>query len=230
VLTLAIVSAVGASTSVAASIDLSSDRSALGAYHRYVSVLVGAAGHGARMEHRYVTGVRRGCRGVLTPLGSLTSSQIDRRALLQFGEEVGGDLAIAFDREALTPFRELTAALNHLKWSAPRSARTVASLLAAEDRSLNVPHSKLCSDARALVARPSTEPHGTHAFLATYLPAAKKSTRQLAPFLSLLARYQTPAEGGVIASIRALVTRFNAISRADEKLDSARVLAALGLR
>jgi hypothetical protein len=167
---------------------------------------------------------------VLTPLGSLTSSQIDRRALIEFGEEVGGDLAIAFDREALTPFRELTAALKHLRWSAPRSAGTVASLLVAEGRSLRVPHSKLCADARALVAHPSAEPHGTRAFLAAYLPAASKSNRQLAPFLSLLARYQTPAEAGVIASIRALVARFKVISRADEKVDSRRVLKALGLR
>lgn len=226
----AVLAAAVPAASLAASIDLASDRTALGAYHRYVSVLVGGTRSGARADHRYVKGVRGTCGGVLTPLASVSASQLNQRVLLDFGEEVGGDLAVAFDTEAVAPFDRLAAALGRLHWSSPQSARTVSSLLAAERRSLKVAPSKLCADARALVAKPSTEPHGTRAFLARYLPAANLSKRRLAPFLSLLARYQTAGEAKVIASIRTRVARFNAASKAQEKADGIQLLAALGLR
>jgi hypothetical protein len=224
------IAAVWSDAAIAAGTDVSSDQAALTAYHRYVTALVTGMSTGERTARQYAATFGTQCPSVLAPLAALPKTQVNQSALSAFGEEVGGDLAIAFNTEAVVPSQRLSSSLGRLKWSTRRSRDTVASLLSALKASLQVQQSDLCTDARALVAQPLVEPSGTRAFLAVYLPAATLAKRRLVPFLALLGRFQTTSDSAMISSISSLVTQFNTISHVDENALGSVLLRALGLR
>jgi hypothetical protein len=217
-------------TALAAPIDVASDQVALSAYDRYVTALVAGVGSGNRADLQYVASVRLDCGGVLAPLASRSPGQVSQSALLDLGEEIGGDLAIELHTEAMTPFSRLTTAIGRLRWSLRRTGQTVMSFLSAVQASLLVPLSDLCADVRSLASQPTQEPAGTRLFLANYLPAARLAKQRLAPFLAVLARYATPNQASLIGTIRRLVAQFNATAKADETANGASALNALGLR
>ena len=223
------IAAVWSDAAIAAPVDVSSDHVALIAYHRYVAALVAGTIAGNRTAGQYGSAVGSQCAGVLAPLISLPKASVSQSALTAFGEEVGGDLAIAFDTEAVAPSARLSATLAHLRWSLRRTRHTVASMLSALKGSLQVRRSNLCADARALVAQPTAEPAGTRAFLAGYLPTASIAKRRLAPFLAMLARYQPPADSAIVSSIGSLVTQFSQTSRQAENALGSSLLKSLGL-
>jgi hypothetical protein len=224
------IAAVWSDAAIAAPIDASSDQIALTAYHQYVTALLTGTGTGNRTARQYATAIGAKCPTVLAPLAALPHAQINQFALGAFGEEVGGDLAIAFDTEAVAPAVQLSTTLAHLKWSTRRSRQVVAAMLGALKASLQVRQSDLCADAHALASRPSVEPPGTRVYLASYLPVAALAMRRLTPFLALVSRYQTSTESALIASIASLVTQFNTTSHTDEKALGSALLKALGLR
>jgi hypothetical protein len=209
--------------------DTASDRVALHAYHRYVSALVAGIPDGVSADAGAVASVQSDCPGVLRPLRTKPAGSVNRPAVVAFGEEIGGDMSVAFHGEAAAPFAQFATAVGKLRWSSRATARTVSALVRAVRASLAIPQSDLCSDARALASDPLSEPSGTSSFLAAYLPATTAATQQLKPFLNVLSRYQTAGEHRTIASINHLVARFSRESTADENADSDQVLAALGL-
>jgi hypothetical protein len=231
-LTIAVLLATGVvcpASAAAAPIDTTSDQIALVAYDRYVTALVAGVGSGARADLQYIASVRVDCGRVLAPLASRPPGQVSQGALLDLGEEIGGDLAIELHTEAIAPFARLKSAIGKLRWSTRRTNQAVTAFLSAAQASLLVPLSDLCADARSLASQPTQEPAGTRLFLANYLPAAKLARQRLGPFLAVLARYATPTEASVIATIRRLVAEFNATAKADETADGATALTALGL-
>jgi hypothetical protein len=226
----AAIAAVWSDAAIAAPSDVSSDHVALTAYHQYVTALVNGTGRGNRTAREYATALGAECPSVLAPLAALPKTQVNQFALGAFGEEVGGDLAIAFDTEAVAPSARLSTTLSRLKWSTRRSRQTVTTMLSTLKASLQVPQSDLCADARALALQPSVEPSGTRSFLASYLPVAAVAKRRLTPFLALLARFQTATDSALVATIGSLVTQFNTTSHADENALGTVLLKLLGLR
>lgn len=232
---LALASAIGiicgsAITAAAAPVDVASDHIALTAYSAYVGALVTDTEAGRTSAGAYVQNVRHSCGGALRHLSTAAHKSVSASALLAFGQEIGGDLAIRFDTEAVTPFSTLSGALTPLRWSRTATDRTVSSFLNAERASLQIAQSNLCPDARALATHPGVEPAGTTRFLATYLPAAALAKGRLGPFLAVLSRYQTASEAGVIGSIRALAAQFSSTEKVVVTTDDTALVAALGLR
>jgi len=214
----------------AAPLDFASDRVALSAYHTYVGALVADTGTGRSATRGFILGVRRSCGGTLSSLASHGRKNLSESALLAFGQEIGGDVAIEFDAEALTPFTTLSSRLGPLRWSRPATSRAMSAFLTAERASLQIAPSNICADARALSARPSAEPAGTGRFLTSYLPAAALAKSRLKPFLAVLSHFQTPSEAGVIGSIGTLAAQFAASSKTTVAAGDSALVAALGLR
>ena len=213
----------------AAPIDTASDHAALKAYHTYVGALVASVPGGKRADASFVSTVDQNCANVLSNLGSLSSSQVSQSALQQFGEEIGGDLALRFHSAAAPAFTKLSAALAKLRWSSPSSSRAIHGLLTAVKATLALTPSDLCADARQLAAQPKAEPAGTQTFLRTYLPESALAKRRLTPFLDVLARFQTAKDHRVITSIDSLVQQFDAAASAAETKSSNQVVHDLGL-
>jgi len=224
--TVALAAATGAQ---AARIDSSSDQTALTTYHTYVSALANATATARQTDETFIGMVDSHCANVLQPLSSLSSSQLSQPVLVDFGTEIGADLSLEFHRVASKPFTRLAQTLGALRWSSPASTRTISGLISAVRASLAIAPSSLCTDARALVANPQTEPAGTRSFLATYLPATSLAKQRLAPFLKLLAKYQSASDSSVIKSIDTLVDEFSAASAAETKTDTNTIVSDLGL-
>ncbi len=228
-LALAFVLILAPANAISAPLDTAADHTALIAYHQYLTALVDRLGAGRLSDLGLVESVRARCGRVLAPLKSTPGSQVSQSALRDFGEEIGGDLAVEFHAEAMSAFTRLSTTLDGLRWSSSRTTSTVSALVDAIHASLEVSVSSLCADARALAAHPGTVPPGTSAFLAAYLPATELAKQRLAPFLSVLERFQTPREAREIGSIDRLVSQFNATSTTVENADSVKIVAALGL-
>jgi hypothetical protein len=228
-LALALVLMLTPANAFSASLDTASDHTALTAYHQYLTALVDRLGTGRLSDRGFVESVRARCARVLAPLTSRSGSQVSPSALRDFGEEIGGDLAVEFHAEATPAFTQLSRTLDGLRWSSRQTTSTVYALVEAIHASLEVSVSSLCTDAHALAAHPDAVPKGTTAFLAAYLPATELAKQRLTPFLSVLERFQTTREAREIGSIDRLVSQFNATSTAVENADSAKILTALGL-
>ncbi len=226
---LAFVLTLTPAAAIAARLDVASDHTALTAYHHYLTALVDRLGSGRLDDRGFTESVRQHCGRVLAPLRTTSEGRVSPSAVRDFGEEIGGDLAVEFHAEAMPAFRQLSATLDGLQWSRPQTSDAVSALVDAIRGSLQVPVSNLCADARELAAHPDAVPHGTSVFLAAYLPAAELAKQRLAPFLKVLERFQTAGEAREIGEIDRLVAQFNATSGTVENTDSAAIVAALGL-
>ncbi|MGO9901545.1 MAG: hypothetical protein ACLP0J_18100 [Solirubrobacteraceae bacterium] len=209
---------------LATPLDTSSDRAALTAYEHYMTSLDDGIGAANRRDQAFAASVQKGCAGVLT---LLTSGQAHSSAVHDLGEEIGDDVAVAFDAEAIQPFTRFSSTLARLRWSSGATANTTAALIAATRASLAIKPSTLCADAQAVASAPASEPARTRTFLAVYVPAARAASKRLAAFLGVLERFETSSEAGLIAAVNRLVTRYESASKADQDDGSAQIINVL---
>jgi hypothetical protein len=149
--------------------------------------------------------------------------------LSNFGEEIGGDLALAFLSEAKGPFAQLSTAIAGLQWSSPAPAYAIRQLLAAERTVLKMPPSHLCANASLVSSYPRVIPAATQAFLNRYLAASANVARRFHNFLWVLQRHETRADRPLVAAIDTLVAQFGAASASAEQTYSQSVMSNLGL-
>jgi hypothetical protein len=209
--------------------DNASDRAALQDYHTYLVALIKNEATGTQRDIAFTVKVRKRCSGVLTALSTLPTARVSSTALSDLGEEIGGDLALAYLSEASRPFAQLSTALYSLPWNEAAPAEAVNGLLRAESAVLGLSMSSLCADAQALANHPRVVPAGTQAFLTPYLTASARLKQQLTAFLSVLSHDATTHENQLIASIDQLVSKFAANSAIVEHTDANTILQTVGL-
>lgn len=210
---------------LAAHIDTASDRAALAAYDKYMSSLNAGITAASDRDDAFAASVRKGCAGVLS---SLPPDRVDSPAVVDLGHEIGDDVAVEFDAQAVPAFTKLSSALGRLGWSSSATARTVAAVIAAMRGSLAIKPSRLCADAHAVASAPASEPVRTRRFLSVYAPAARAASRWLTAFLGVLGRFETSSEAGLIAAVNRLVTRYQSASSTDQGDASAQIISILG--
>jgi hypothetical protein len=211
------------------SLNEASDQAALTAYRRYLQSLLSNSWLGRQRDAALVSTVASSCQNALTQLSGEPSTPVRETVLSYFGEEIGGDLALAFLSEAKGPFLRLSAALQNLRWSSPAPAIAIRQLLADEQRILDMPQSSLCADASLVSSYPKVIPAPTLTFLNRYLALTARVTRRFQNFLIVLQRYETRAERPLVATIDNLVSQFNNASTMAEQTYSQSILSDLGL-
>ncbi|MGO9754747.1 MAG: hypothetical protein ACLP8S_32425 [Solirubrobacteraceae bacterium] len=210
---------------LATALDTSSDHAALTAYERYMATLNARITAANDRDHTFVASVQNGCAGVLS---SLPADRVNGPAVHDLGEEIGDDVAVEFDADAVPAFMRFSSALGRLSWSSSTTTNTIAALIAALRASLAIKPSALCADARAVASAPASEAAGTRHLLAVYAPAVRVASRRLAAFLRVLERFETPSEAGLIAAVDRLVDRYQSTSSADQDGASTKLISILG--
>jgi hypothetical protein len=211
------------------SLNAVSDQAALTAYRRYLQSLVSNAGLGRQRDAALVSTVASSCQNALTQVSGEPSTPVRQAVLSNFGEEIGGDLALAFLSEAKRPFEKLSTVLGSLRWSSPVPATAIRQMLSAERSVLNMPQSSLCADAAQVSSYPRVTPVATTNFLTRYLDVSATVSRRFQNFLTVLQRYETAAQRPLLAVIDSLVSQFEAASTAADQTYSQSILSDLGL-
>jgi len=211
------------------SLNAASDQAALTAYRKYLQSLVSSSGLGRERDAVLVSTVASSCQNALTQLSSEPSTPVRQAVLSNFGEEIGGDLALAFLSEAKRPFSKLSTQLGALRWSSTAPATAIRQMLTAERTVLNMQQSSLCADAAEVSSYPRVTPPATASFLTHYLNASATVSRRFQNFLTVLQRYETNSERQLVAAIDNLVGQFGTASTAADQTYSQSILSDLGL-
>jgi hypothetical protein len=211
------------------SLNAVSDHTALTAYQAYIQSLVANANLGRQRDAALVSTVASSCQNALGQLSGEPSTPVRQAVLANFGEEIGGDLALAFLSEAKRPFAQLSTVLGGLQWSYGAPAKAIRQLLSAERTVLRMPPSDLCANASQVSSYPRVIPTATQAFLSRYLAASANVSSRFHDFLTVLQRHETKADRPLVAEIDALVAQFGAASAAAEQTYSESVMSNLGL-
>lgn len=209
--------------------DAASGEVALDAYETYIQALVASTKLGRERDATLVSTVQSTCPNALAPLNGEASTAARQAVLSRFGEEIGGDLALKFQSAAARPFKQLSRVLTGLEWSTPAPANAIKRLLSAERTVLRMPQSTLCANATAVASFPKLIPLPTQSFLKRYLGASANLNRRLHTFLTVIERYETPADEPVVSEIDALVAEFSAASQSAEQTYSQSIMSDLGL-
>jgi len=211
------------------SVDTSSDLAALTAYRAYLQALVGNATEARAAEQLFVNTTASTCEGALTPITTMSRSDVNGDALTALGQEIGSDLWLSFSSAAADPFTQLSATLGGLHWTHDTTAQAVTAFVKAERTALTMQASNLCKDALLLAAKPMVEPTTAKAFLFRYQTARTLLKAKLATFLSVLERFQTPAETKLVSSIDKLASQFDSISLTAQHTSATTLLTDLGI-
>ena len=209
--------------------DAASGELALNAYETYIQALVANTKLGRARDATVVSTVQSTCANTLAPLVGEPSTPVRQVVLSNFGEEIGGDLALKFQSAAVRPFRQLSSLLTSLVWSTPTPANAIKHLLSAERTVLSMPQSALCDNAAAVASFPKVIPEPTQSFLKRYLSASASVNRRLHTFLTVIQGYETAADRPVVSQIDALVAQFSAASQNAEATYSQSIMSDLGL-
>ena len=218
-----------ATTTPAPTLNSASDQSALSAYRKYLQALVANAQLGRQRDAALVSVVAGSCQNALSQLDGEPGTPMRQLVLANFGEEIGGDLALAFLSEATRPFAQMSLVLGSLRWSSAAPITAIRQLLASERRVLNLPQSNLCADAAQVESSPRVIPSSTLSFMKRYLDASALVSRRFHACLAVLQRYETAAERPLVASIDSLVTQFSSASTSAVQTYSQSLLLDLGL-
>ena len=211
------------------SLNSASDHLALTAYKSYLQALVLNANLGRQRDAAMVSTVASSCQNALSQLRGEPSTPVRQAVLANFGEEIGGDLALAFLSEAKRPFAQLSAVLGGLPWSYRAPANAIRQLLRAEKTVLRLPPSDLCANASQVSSYPRVIPVATQSFLNGYLAASANVSSRFHNFLTVLQSHETKADRPLVAEIDTLVAQFSAASQSAEQTYSQSVMSELGL-
>ena len=216
-------------TTTPPSLNSASDHLALTAYKSYIQALVLNANLGRQRDAALVSTIASSCQNALSQLRGEPSTPVRQAVLANFGEEIGGDLALAFLSEAKRPFAQLSAALAGLPWSYRAPAYAIRQLLRAEKTVLRMPPSDLCANASQVSSYPRVIPIATQSFLSGYLAASANVSSRFHNFLTVLQSHETKADRPLVAEIDTLVAQFSAASTSAEQTYSQSVMSELGL-
>jgi hypothetical protein len=216
-------------TTTPASLDAASDHLALTAYRTYIQALVSNAKLGRQRDAAFVSTVASSCQNALSQLNGEPSTPVRQAVLSNFGEEIGDDLALAFQSAARRPFAQLSTVLGGLQWSSGAPAYAIRQLLSAERSVLKMPQSNLCADASQVSSNPRVIPATTQSFLSRYLAASANLSHRFNTFLTVLQRHETSADHPLVAEIDSLVAQFGAALASGEQTYSQSVMSNLGV-
>jgi hypothetical protein len=210
-------------------VDTSSDLAALTAYRTYLQALVAGAA-GARADAQsFVTTTSSTCQGALTPITAMAKADVSGDALTALGQEIGSDLWLSFSAGATDSFAGLSATLAGLNWTQHSTAQAVTAFIRAERAVLTMAPSNLCKDALLLASKPTVEPISATSFLLRYQNARTTLKAKLANFLSVLERFQTPAEAKLVTSIDKLASQFDSLALTAQQSSATMLLTDLGI-
>ena len=191
----------------AAPVNRASDRAALNAYHAYLHDLVSLVPTWRQDDNTYINSISGQCGGVFK---HAAISSFNKKALLTFSLEAGGDLdAVSVYPSTRPVLGKLAGSLASLHWSSAGIRNVVSAYVAAERRLVTVGPSNLCADARALEASHGQRvSHGTAAFAVKFAHRVVAADRAGSAFLTVLAKFATPSEHGLITSTAHLLHQF----------------------
>lgn len=224
--TLVLLGVLPCASATARTINGRADHAALGAYRTYLHALVRSEVAAARRDHRFVSHVEGVCRG------GLTRAQISRIGVAQlrsFGLELGGDLAIRYNSQALRPFNRLAASLSSLTWASQSAVATVMRFIYAERAVLRLRTTNLCLDFLQLNDHPRRTPSATARFGRRYLRVATAAQRRNRELLELFQRYQTRTDGGLIDDINAYLGQYATAATHTQSQSATEIRRALRL-
>ncbi len=211
------------------SVDTSSDLAALTAYRTYLQALVAGAA-GARADAQaFVTTTSSTCQGALTPITAMAKADVSGDALTALGQEIGSDLWLSFSSGATDSFTALATTLAGLEWTQRSTTQAVTAFIRAERAVLTMAPSNLCKDALLLASKPTVEPMSATSFLMRYQTARATLKLKLANFLSVLERFQTPAEAKLVSAIDKLASQFEALALTAQQSSATVLLGDLGI-
>lgn len=198
-------------------LNVASGKTALSAYANYLQGIVKTAPTAQQNTAEYVATASAQCKSGLAPLTD-PSYQVDesvQSTLSLVGQEIGDDLSISFDGNALTPFAKLSTALSRLHWVKGSVASLVIKhFLIAQGTVLSLTPSSLCQDVLLVAASPQRLPLTAKAFLKEYTRDSDVADAALAAFLNLLHSYETWPEHALVNRIANLATQVNKLSQA----------------
>lgn len=210
-------------------VDTDSDLAALTAYRTYLQALVAGAPDARDAAQAFVTTTSSTCEGALTPVTAMAKSDVNGDALTALGQEIGSDLWLSFSSGAADSFTVLSTTLASLRWTQRSTAQAVTAFIRAERTVLTMAPSNLCKDALLLAAKPTVEPTSAVAFLHLYQSARATLKAKLATFLSVLERFQTPAEAKLVSSIDKLASQFDSLALTAQQNSATALLTDLGI-
>jgi len=215
----------------AAPVNRASDRAALNAYHAYLQSLVSLAPSWRQDDNAYVASISGRCGGVLRPLKGIPTSSLNAQAVSAFFAEAGGDLDAASVYPSARPaLGRLAASLGPLRWSSAGIRKVVSDFVGAERRLQAVGTSNLCADAHVLASSHGRDiSHGTAAFVAKFAHRVVAAGDAATAFLSVLARYATPTDHGLISSTDHLLQQFASRIKALAVPEAKKLVVALGV-
>jgi hypothetical protein len=214
----------------AAPVNRASDRVALEAYHSYLQDLVSIVPTWRNDDNAYIASISARCSGVLHRLKHAATGTYNQDAVLVFGEESGGDLDAVVYPSARPALADLAAKVSSLRWSSSGIRKVITTYIGAERSLFNVAPSNLCADARVLASS-----HGraisrrTAAWVVRYSHRVTAATRDGAAFITVLARYVTPSERGLVRSTTHLLDRFDSAVKAEVVPEVKKLVGVLGL-
>jgi hypothetical protein len=200
-------------------LNVASGKFAMSAYASYLQALVKTAPIAQQNAAEYVGAqtAPAGCKSDLEPLTdpSYEVNPSVQATLSLLGQEIGDDLSITFDANALTPFTKLSTALSRLHWvKASGAALVIKHFLIAQGTLLSLTPSSLCQDVLLVAASPQKLPLAAKLFLKEYTKDSNGADAALATFLNLLHSYETPSEHALVNRIANLATQVNKVSQA----------------
>jgi hypothetical protein len=212
----------------AAPVDVKSAHKALAAYRAYLHSLVAEVHAAQKNDDAFIALVGSQCANVLAPLNQVSPSSLNKTALTEFGEELGGDIvlaAAAVDRPALT---RLTTRVSKLHWSTDARTRSIAHSLAAQQTLFTMSTSDVCGNARALAASNGrTVPPGTPPFVQAFIKAARAAG--LGPLQKTINRFRTASDKGTVRKVNRLVKRAKADLNKVAHAEVPKIVNTLGL-
>jgi hypothetical protein len=217
-------------TAAAAPVDQQSDHAVLGAYHSFLDGVIARIPAARRADAAFVSSVSSRCGGALAPLANASASSINRTAVFDFGEELGGAVGVVAYGPARGQLAKMAVTLKKLHWSSPRTANIVNAYLAAQRRLFGLEPGDVCGDAQALVAsHAETIPPGTKRWLAKFRGAAATAQSTASAFRRLLKTFATPADDGLLATNNRLLHSYVGKLGNVASPDVTKLVGALGL-
>jgi len=217
-------------TAVAAGVDQKSDHAALTAYSSYLRAVDRRIPAVRKAESAYVSSIATGCAGALAPLANLSTASVNRTALFDFGEELGGSAFIVAYRPATGPFVRLAGMLRKLHWSSPVIGKTVKRYLAAQDALFALAPGDVCTDAQSLAASSAkTIPPGSAEWIAEFRRDAAAQESAAGAFAKVLEEFGNPADRVLVASDAALLRSLTGKLKGVATSGATKLVTTLGL-
>jgi hypothetical protein len=217
-------------SAAAARVDKASSRAALGAYHAFLAEHLASIPAGQQQDDAFVASISAHCPNVLASVALLPEGSFNQAAITAFAQEAGADLALVANASTRPGLASMATALGRLRWSSRKTTAEIKRFLEGVQQLLTLAPSDLCLDAQALAASTAqVTPPGTLQLLATVHRLGSAAAAGTSGFIKILERFQTPAEGHMIAANNRLVGSIESASEKAVEAEGHKLLSVLGL-